>query len=392
MKLRARVSLRVTGWVISAYSSICSGLAAILSTNTSTGRAICASLSSTVSAQAEDSFRRALRFVNERRVELLPAAQAFAHLGMGALLYERNDLDGAERELEQGTDLAERAREVSNLVWGYVTLSRAKLARGDEDGAIEKARKAQLVARSSGADLESASATAWMVRLRLARGDFAEAVALEQERAANADYAAFAVRVVDRLTSARVLHAQGRRDEALGLLEELRGFAETSGITGGLIEILALQALVLWARGKKEQAVSTLTRALALAEPEDFVRTFVDEGSAMGDLLSATLEARQRVHLDAAGQVSVSYLAKLLAAFAQEAATPTADERLPEPLSEREMEVLALIAAGNSNDEIAGKLFLSVTTVKTHINNLYRKLGAHSRTQAVARAREIGLL
>jgi LuxR family transcriptional regulator, maltose regulon positive regulatory protein len=148
---------------------------------------------------------------------------------------------------------------------------------------------------------------------------------------------------------------------------------------------------VLWAKNEKEQAVSTLTRALA--EPENFVRTIVDEGAEMGDLLSATLEARQRVHLDAAGQVSVSYLAWLIAAIAQEdTSAPVTDERLPEPLSEREMEVLALIAAGNSNEEIASKLFVSVSTVKTHINNLYRKLGTRSRTQAVARAREMNLL
>ena len=112
----------------------------------------------------------------------------------------------------------------------------------------------------------------------------------------------------------------------------------------------------------------------------------------MADLLSATLEARQRGHLDTVGRISVSYLAKLLAAHAQEAATPSADERLPEPLSERELEVLALIAAGKSNQEIATKLFVSLSTVKTHINRLYRKLGARSRTQAVARARELDLI
>jgi LuxR family maltose regulon positive regulatory protein len=86
------------------------------------------------------------------------------------------------------------------------------------------------------------------------------------------------------------------------------------------------------------------------------------------------------------------YLAKLLAALAREDAAPAADERLPEPLSERELEVLALVAAGMSNKEIAGRLFVSVTTVKTHINNLYRKLDARSRIQAVARARELGLI
>ena len=341
--------------------------------------------------EAEDSFRRALHFVTEQGIELLPAA-GLAHLGMGALLYERNELEEAERELEEGTDQAERTREVSNLVWGYVTLSRAKRARGDHEGALVVARAAERVARASGADLEIAIAMAWMARLRLARGEFAETAAIEQERAANAENAADAARVVDRLTSVRLLHAWGQHREALGLLEELRKFAESSEITGGLIEILALQALVLWARNEKQQALVTLAQALTLAEPEGYVRTFVDEGAAMADLLSATLEARQRGHLDAAKHVPARYLAKLLAALAGEAAAPTVDGRLLEPLSERELEVLALIAAGEPNAEIAGRLFISISTVKTHVNNLHRKLGARSRTQAVARAREMDLL
>jgi LuxR family maltose regulon positive regulatory protein len=231
-----------------------------------------------------------------------------------------------------------------------------------------------------------------MVRLRLTRGEFSEAVALEQQRAANTKNAADAARVVDRLTSARVLHAQDRHDEALALLEELRGFAETSGIRGGLIEILALQALVLWAKNEKEQAVSTLTRALLLAEPEAFVRTIVDEGAAMDDLLSAVLEVRQSGRLEGAGQLSTRYLAELLATLAQEARALGASERLAEPLSERELEVLALIAAGESNREIAARLFISISTVKTHLNNLYRKLGVRSRTQAVAKARDLDLI
>jgi LuxR family maltose regulon positive regulatory protein len=342
--------------------------------------------------EAEDSFRRALHFVTEQGIELLPAA-GLAHLGMGALLYERNELEEAERELEEGTDQAERAREVSNLVWGYVTLSRAKHARGDHEGAQEMAHKAERVAHDSGADLEIAIAAAWMARLRLARGELAEAAALERERAANAAKVTDAARVVDRLTSARLLHARGRQRETLALLEEQGEAAAEAGRTGGLIEILALQALVLWARNEKQQAVGTLAQALTLAEPEGYIRTFVDEGAAMGDLLSATLEARKRGHPDAAAHVPALYLAKLQAALSQDAAAaPIADGRLLEPLSARELEVLALIAAGESNAEIANRLFVSTSTVKTHINNLYRKLGARSRTQAVARAREMGLL
>jgi LuxR family transcriptional regulator, maltose regulon positive regulatory protein len=197
--------------------------------------------------------------------------------------------------------------------------------------------------------------------------------------------------VVDRLTSARLLHVQGRHSEALELLEELGETAEGAGRTGDLIEILALQALTLWATNKKERAVNTLTQALILAEPEGYVRTFVDEGAPMAELLSEALEARQRGRLDP--PVPPYYLRKLLAATERDAtgaSSSVAD--FPEPLSERELEVLALIAAGKSNRRIATELFVSVGTVKTHLNNAYRKLGAHSRTQAVARARELNLI
>jgi LuxR family maltose regulon positive regulatory protein len=131
-----------------------------------------------------------------------------------------------------------------------------------------------------------------------------------------------------------------------------------------------------------------MTRALALAEPESYVHTFADEGAVMGELLSAALEARRRAPPEAAN-VSTHYLAKLLAALSPEAGIPDAAGQLPEPLSERELEVLGLIAAGESNTQLAGRLFISASTVKTHINNLYRKLGAHSRTRAVARARSL---
>jgi LuxR family maltose regulon positive regulatory protein len=253
------------------------------------------------------------------------------------------------------------------------------------------AREAERVARASGADLQIAVARAWMARLHVARGDLAEAAAFGQGSNANAQDAANAVWVVDQLTSARLLHAWGQYREALPLLEELRVAAEAAGRTGNLIEILVLRALALWASTEKQQAVDTLGQTLALAEPEGYVRTFVDEGPAMSELLSEVLQARQRGHLEVADRVPARYLAKLLAAAAQDAA-PGADERLAEPPSERELEVLALIAAGKSNQEIARTLFLSTSTVKTHINRLYRKLDARSRTQAIARAREMGLL
>ena len=156
--------------------------------------------------EAEEAFQLAMRFVTEEGVGLLPSA-GVVHVGMADLHYERNDLDGAEHEMKRGMELAEQAREVSNLVGAYITLSRVKRARGGEMGALETACEAERVARTSGADLQIAIAGTWMARLRLARGDLAEAAAFEQERAANA--ASGASRAVDRLTSARLLHAPG---------------------------------------------------------------------------------------------------------------------------------------------------------------------------------------
>ena len=150
----------------------------------------------------------------------------------------------------------------------------------------------------------------------MTRSDLTAAV-LELERIAGVPAVSVSmVRETAQLARARLTVAQGEHEEALRLLEELRQSAEAAGRTGKLIEILTLQALALWAKGKKEQAVSALTRALALAEPEGYVRTFVDEGAAMGDLLSATLEARQRGHLDD-NPVSVAYFARLLGSRAR---------------------------------------------------------------------------
>jgi LuxR family transcriptional regulator, maltose regulon positive regulatory protein len=339
---------------------------------------------------AAETLDQARRFVEERGIELLPAAAA-VHVGMGALLYERDDLDGAERVLQTGTGMAELTGNVTDLVWGYVNLSRAKRARGDAEGALETARKADRVARDYGADLEIAIASAWMVRLCLIRGDLAEAAARERRRATDAEDAAAAARTLDRITSARLVHARGRHREALRPLEGLREAAEASGRTRDLVEILSLQALARWASNEKERAVNTLAEALALAAPEGYVRTFVDEGKPMAELLSAVLEARRRGWLDP--PIPAHYPRKLLAALERgDADARLPAQRLPEPLSGRELEILQLVAAGKPNSRIASELFVSVGTVKTHLNNAYRKLDARSRTQAVARARELDLI
>jgi LuxR family maltose regulon positive regulatory protein len=338
--------------------------------------------------EADDVLRRALRFAAERGSELLPAMGS-VRIGMGELLYEWDELDAASRHLTEGVNLAARTGDVEILMWGYVALSAVRQARGDIEGALAAAQQAERVAQSSSMEETIFDAAVWKARFYLRSGDLASASSEHERAAAIGEVRAYS-RALEQLALARLLIARSEPGEALSLLARLH---ETAKTVGRRIEILALEALALWEKGEIERAVSTLTQALALAEPEGYVRTFVDEGQPMAEMLSGVLEAQQRGRLDSPQRVPAHYLRKLLAVIERDAtstALPAAG--LTEPVSERELEVLQLIAAGKSNRRIATELYVSVGTVKTHVNNLYRKLDAHSRTQAVARARELKLL
>ena len=340
--------------------------------------------------EAEHALALLQQDVTGRGAEALPAA-GLVYLGLGALHYEQNALLSAERELTKGIVLTERTREVISLTWGYLTLSRLRWVQGKHEAALELAHQAERLAQGAGATFEAALALAWTARLHLANGNLESAKALEQTFNADDTFIteawSYGARVLVRL-----YRHKGDYARALHLLEKQRSAAEASGRTGSLIEALILQALTFWSDNRKEQALNVITRALTLAEPENFVRTFVDEGAEMRELLLKVLEARQRSHSGLANQVSTRFLAKLLAAFGEAEFEPTAEEQRFENITERELEVLALIAAGKSNKAIAATLSVSGSTVKTHINNLYGKLEVRSRTQALARAREIKIL
>jgi LuxR family maltose regulon positive regulatory protein len=341
--------------------------------------------------EAEGSLRQALGFAAERGAELLPAVGR-VRIAMGELLLEREDLEASERELTLGTELVERAGELEILARGQVALSRVKWARGDAEGALELAHKAERLARESGAPQAIVDADLWKARLHLMRNEL-RAAASELERASDVDDVPRATQDALRIFLARLLVAKEDHEEALQLLDSLREATEAADRRGYVIEILTLQALALRAKEEKSRALDVMGRALALAEPEGYIRIFVEEGPPMAELLSEVLEAQQRRRLDSSRRVPAQYLRKLLAALEKDAtSTARPATELPEVLSERELEVLALIAAGKSNRRIASELFVSVGTVKTHLNNLYRKLDAHSRTQAVNRARELKLL
>ena len=188
--------------------------------------------------------------------------------------------------------------------------------------------------------------------------------------------------------------AEGQADEAVQLLRRLLAQAEVGGWVGDVIEILALQALALQAQGASAEALSSLERALALAEPEGYVRIFVDEGAPMATLLAQSAARRRQ------SDRLVGYIEQLLSAFPEGqrqveqdgGRTHDRSKGMVEPLSERELEVLRLLAAGLESPEIARELIIGVSTARSHIKNIYGKLGVHGRVQAIERARTLGLV
>jgi LuxR family maltose regulon positive regulatory protein len=201
------------------------------------------------------------------------------------------------------------------------------------------------------------------------------------------------------LLLAGVRLAQGRLAEAQAVLAEILRAAEPAGRTATVIEALTLQACVFAAKEDIARACETLARALTLAEPAGYMRVFVDKGEVLRKLIA---ECRLR-HTHTFPAVILLYAERLLAAFPisedssrqqpeAQAASPSAASHLVEPLTPRELEILELLATGASNQEIAERLFLSVGTVKGHINHILGKLGAHNRTEAAARGRGLGLI
>lgn len=192
------------------------------------------------------------------------------------------------------------------------------------------------------------------------------------------------------MSQARVYQAQGDMSAALAALESWRLQVEAPGWEDERLKAMVLQAVARYMNGENERAIQLLSEALALAEPGGFIRTFVDEGPAMAQLLSEA----------AANGTMPEYTGKLLAAFAAEDQSekneselhPAAAQPLGEPLSQREYEILQLIADGLSNRDICQRLFLALSTVKGHNQRIFEKLKVQRRTEAVARARELGLL
>ena len=304
-----------------------------------------------------------------------------AYTRMSAVLREWNDLEAAVRYAREGLELGKQWGQVAALLHGYGEVARALQAIGDVDGALDAIHQARHIT-SGVSSWFVARVAAWEARLRLAQGDVAVASRWAQESGLSVDDELSFQRYEEYCALARFRIAQGRVDEAVRLLARLLNMTEAAGAMGRVIEILVLQALALQALGKVDQALTALERALSLAEPEGYVRTFIDEGAPMGELL------RQA----AARGIKLDYVSALLIALESETKTKDVHPSLIEPLSERELEVLRLLATGLSNKEIAQTLVIAVGTVKQHLKSIYGKLQVHNRTEAASRARDLGLL
>jgi LuxR family transcriptional regulator, maltose regulon positive regulatory protein len=257
-------------------------------------------------------------------------------------------------------------------------------------------QKAEQVARRGSTSVENDLLRIWQARLHLAQGNHAEAGPWAESFEAEMKGAEIAGPVDPQyefalLTLARVWLVQGKPDRAASLLVCVRYGAEGAGRSGRALEAQLLQSLAEQAAGNELKAIGEFTQVLARAEPEGYVRLFIEEGAPVTNLLyKVTIQPTTHLH---------DYGNRLLAAYFQEEngrqslrARTLPGDTLIKPLSERELEVLRLVAAGKTNQEIANELFISIGTVKRHTVNIFTKLDVKNRTEAVAKARQLDLL
>jgi LuxR family maltose regulon positive regulatory protein len=341
--------------------------------------------------------RRTLEITAPAGRPAAPAAGA-AFVGLAEVAYQRNELDVALQHVTKGIALCRQLVYAAPLATGLVTLAWIRQASGDQPGALDAIGEAGQFAPGPAVNGLLNPVPAERARLLLAQGDLAGAARWTKEKGLGADDEPRYPSEPEHLLLARVLLAQGRPGQALALLDRLYAAAVNQDRIGSVIEAGALRALALAADGEDAAAVAGLAGALTLACPQGYVRVFADEGPPMAALLTRLIAA-QRAGQAAAG-VPLGCLARLQRAFdightgpgPRSGTAPVAVPGLVEQLTSRELEVLGMLAAGKSNQAIAGQLVVTLDTVKKHVSHVLGKLGAANRTEAVTRARELELI
>jgi LuxR family maltose regulon positive regulatory protein len=343
---------------------------------------------------AQGRLRQAMRTYEQglqlATVEGVPVVRGAAdmYVGMSEIYRERNDLDAATQHLLRSKEMSELAGFPQNRYRWYVAMARIREAEGDLDNALDLLDEAERLYRSDFAP-NVRPVAALKVQVRVVQGRLNEALDWVGEQGLSAEDKLGYLREFEHITLARVLlalHRGGGVDssplEVVGLLERLLEAAEEGQRMGSVIEVLVLQALAHQTQGNIPTALMLLERALTLAEPEGYVRIFVDEGSSMATLLKEVAKKG----------VAPSHVRHLLDAFGKGEDSPPVSQPLIEPLSERELDVLRLLATDLTGPELARELMVSLSTIRTHTQNIYSKLGVNNRRAAVRRAGELALL
>ncbi|HSN94663.1 MAG TPA: LuxR C-terminal-related transcriptional regulator [Anaerolineaceae bacterium] len=328
---------------------------------------------------AVETYQRALQLIGENPI---PFATVI-YVGLARIYFEWNDLDTAEKYGLLSIQLSLLTEQVVDRpILSQLFMSQLKLTQGDAASAAKLLALAEQNVRQKVFTVRLPDIAAMQTQIYLSQGNIAAAAQTAQQYNIP-------------LTQAQVLIAQGDPSAALALLEPHRQLVQEKKWPDQLLRALILQALAHHLRGDKDSARQVLGEALALAEPEGFIRIFIDKGEPMRALI---LDFRAWKEKQSGDRVYPyrDYVDKLLAAFAPSQTAPpsttiNAQSELIEPLSQRELEVLQLICQGLSNQEICQRLYLALDTVKGHNRRIFEKLDVHRRTEAIARARELNL-
>jgi LuxR family maltose regulon positive regulatory protein len=330
----------------------------------------------------------------------------YLYLGMARIAYQWGKLELAQQYLTEALECGKQGDLLDIIWWGKVLQAWLLHLRGDKAGALALIGEVEELISKLGIEAFTEWVVGWRVRLWLEQGQLEAATKWAEQARAFHRLENFKLMIAwpHQATPTifiRLALAQKKPEEALALIDQLSTTIEESGQTALQIELLILQALALQASDRTKEALVVLNRALGLAQAEDYIQLFVNEGSKIAVLL-------QRACREQAGQTT--FIDKLLETFAKIELNPaqlampgeirlkTKSETVMlaggilEQFSERELEVLGLIAEGLDNEAIAKRLIITVNTVKAHLKTLYSKLGVHSRTQAIAQARNLGLL
>jgi len=315
-------------------------------------------------------------------------AIAYIYVEQGGLFYEKNDLDAAEEVLESAIKLGKDVDRVVNIVQAMQWIALLKQAKGEVAEAKKLIESANTLFESGTRyqTMRQIEFDYYRVQLWLLRGEIAAASRWARDYNRGAINSSW--NILNELSFARVLLINHQPEKALGVLQDCSEFAQSLSIMGWMIQSLVLKARCYQKLNNPNQALQSLAYALSLAEPEGYIRTFVDEGIALGDLLTQLLTRYDDFNSNDS-LFSAEYASQLLAIIKLE---NSASKSLFEPLSNREQDVLRLLVAGLSNQKIANQLAISIGTVKQYNHVIYRKLDAHTRDQAVQRAKEHHLL